>query len=492
MTVREVKEKPFLKMRHIAVSLHFLSSETGEESAFTSCQDFRSFEMDILSHIYQSSPPLASRRLKPMSVEIHFPESIIYETEGEKIISACGQRERKKKAMAYPSQTCFKDGIRIDHLTLIPAPSSYFTEYDLIKLVKLYGGSEEKLADANGNLDERVRLDAHIRFAVGLGDRTLDPDLDRPAENIQILRRCLFAGGASTAEARVAAGTIEICASDRIFHRTVSASSPGRRKMDFMTHIYDIVELIPQNKAEAIENIKKALRDKVQKELFSAFFSVIQGILNKRADPSEIADVFEPTVNQVQGLLRIHKATLFHLLKEDQVLDTVREAIGINPYLIIPHAVLLHNEFLLTRSEAIIGAAEKEKKTKIIAKSINKVSKSLQAQFLPNVFHYRTEKEIFSKGIDSRGISSKYEHCLKRLEALKTRLTTIHEEKDAKTSWRLEIILLLLAIIQVSGILFDVNKSGGLIVAISGLDAIAKGSLALFLLLAAYFFFKKK
>jgi hypothetical protein len=156
---------------------------------------------------------------------------------------------------------------------------------------------------------------------------------------------------------------------------------------------------------------------------------ILQGLLDFREiKEEELADVFaEADIDADEPSLRaVHKGTLFSLVGESESDDERPPPAGVDPYLVVPNAVLLHNEERLKSARVHdheLSDAQRERllqrrwpfKTagitfKTAGMSINETENELGemsrhlSHHLPNVFHYTSERELFERGTKSRGL----------------------------------------------------------------------------------------
>jgi hypothetical protein len=146
------------------------------------------------------------------------------------------------------------------------------------------------------------------------------------------------------------------------------------------------------------------------------------------------------------GLQGVHKGTLLYLAASDRTWDVGKTSYGISPYLLLPHAVLVHNEEVLRAAAAAVReerkAARRLSQTRralarvleqgrlralfrmplfalrvaqVAARRVREERKklrevrerlhgALQRDYLPNVFHYPNERRIYEIGETSRGL----------------------------------------------------------------------------------------
>jgi hypothetical protein len=156
---------------------------------------------------------------------------------------------------------------------------------------------------------------------------------------------------------------------------------------------------------------------------------IFQGLLDfDYIDARELRDVFAQADLEVEALRGIHKGTLLEISSYDRAYDEAVSSTGISPYLIIPQAVLLHNEELLRRASESASKANSGK-LKTLECARREMHRLLYRDYLPNLFHYPTERMLYEIGTNSRGLG-----ILR--EALHLRLSEVDGEWKARTEKR--------------------------------------------------------
>jgi hypothetical protein len=126
-------------------------------------------------------------------------------------------------------------------------------------------------------------------------------------------------------------------------------------------------------------------------------------------------------------LSALHKGTLLVISAADRAFsaENVRLTIGLSPYLLVPHAVLLHNEWWLRESVRQLDEAAKPGRAKgrRLEAARAEVGRTLSRRLVPNVFHYAEERRLYAVGRRSRGLQSRQAAVEKRLTAVKSELT---------------------------------------------------------------------
>src|SRR5690606_7351965 len=120
-------ERPALSLQSCSVCLHLLEkvpalNNPADPLDFLYCPVTSSMELDLLSHAFRNPPVCNSECISSAHwpIEIHFPASYIYQTEGRVIEQLC--KNTVLKARLGISRTTFaRSGRVIWHVALIPA-----------------------------------------------------------------------------------------------------------------------------------------------------------------------------------------------------------------------------------------------------------------------------------------------------------------------------------------------------------------------------------
>jgi Mg2+ and Co2+ transporter CorA len=148
---------------------------------------------------------------------------------------------------------------------------------------------------------------------------------------------------------------------------------------------------------------------------------------------------------------------------DEAILKSVYFTLGISPYLLIPSAVLTYNRSILAETDIVISnLLRKEfsnisRKNKILIKVFtntrSSVENALNVLQLNDVFQYPTEKEIFSKGIQERGITTLNQKIKSRLEELNNKIDEINKKMSRQSEGIIMIFGIVLSIIGLYEIL---------------------------------------
>lgn len=431
---RQQIEEPVLRGEHIALALHFAGDAIG---AHEPCSTIDSYERDVLSYAYRDPPsrPLRTRcvdtgsvlapRLDavPAAVTLSFPNAIRFTTEG-KSVTLVHDPDSDAAAEVAPevavdlrvalTATQFDDGIVVYHVALHGGPAEAWDEYALIKLAKLSEGGERVDVAALLCFDG-VAVDAWAAEFLGPG----------------LVRRGV---------------TVQVLFGD---HAPSSAASPSSRAAEH-----------------------QALRVALQ--------GITQAIFDFRAvSPEEVADALaEPILDTGSEVVWLKKGVLLAVADEDRTLadEGDRARLGVCPYLVIPHAVLLHNEEVLRRVSVRLAAAhEVATSARERRAALDAVREMLLIRVLGNVFHYPSERALFERGMRERGLVEKIAELERGLARLDARHAEDVEREQSRGQMIVEGLLGVVALFSVVDPLHAVFGAGiaWALVAIGGLSILA-------------------
>lgn len=521
-------ERPSLSIDRFSLALHLVhpAGEDGAESRRRaaapngSSPAFASFERDILSYAYRDErQPLWSLvdQTGPLGgypVTVHLPAQTSFASEGQSTLLWCAGQDADAGAAGWPadadpppggrslnlhllvSRTCFRSGIDVFHLALVGdgarsqgrGPSGSFNEYDLIKLVKLCEGGEYSDVDSTVSFAVRVRHERHHACAgqgrascAVLADET-DPEAD--------LQRLDFAELAHAAVQRVFPHTFAPLGPARArTYRARAATIQIQTGRPVPAEWQDVFGCIARLAARetALEELHGLLgvedpsRQPPLGRHVRAVGGIIQGLLDfERIDSWELSDVLEPLDAAGTYALYLQKGVLLNLVEHDRAAEvaTCRARIGINPYLLLAHSVLLHNEQVLTfaalafRHAAPASPARPTRRARIAAlpgrvlrflisrpsltsgdpdpeeRRRRQVERWLKVELLGNVFHYPTERQIFERGHAELGLAERALDLGRNLDQLANRLEGRAHDRVAGLQAYLAVLFGLVSILS--------------------------------------------
>ncbi len=395
------------------------------------CPYFHSFEADLLSHRFQGDPPLDSvcTRETPESVTLRLPERIDYLSEGRN--SSLYRSRREVPALVNLNYTRFPNtGLRVWHLTFSPDEGAGFDEYDVIKLLGTYNPHHEQTRVLE-------QLEFELEGEVGL--------------DVQVLVHRLSGGAALVTAPR--AGTLDV---------DTSRVRPGGA-IDWEAVFAELHE-VRKDEAVAADVLGGLYRDDGTRTLINACCGIVTGIFDfERMSLDEAIDTLVPNVPAVPDLVSIQRGTLVSFGLESEIFENevCRRTIGASPYLIIPHAVLLHNEVLAELAERVTDRVADEERPEQLEGSLETIERITRRLRVPNVFHYQSERDLFEVGQRNRGSGERIDALDDKITELRHRLDTRRSVGRSRREFGLTVILGLLSTTAVLDALAFFGPDGG-------------------------------
>ncbi len=419
-------EDPLLRnIAEYGIGIHFpVHNPRSRASDEESYNTMRSFEDDILAYAYRDAPPFRTRAV-PVDetlarISVEFAGEITYLSEGRRVTflaegrhvplqCADGPEGRTRRFLLRASRTDFETSeLSILHLVFGPDPGSedsILNEWDLIKLMKLWNGGEGLTVDGLDAADKEF-----VCFRAG------EQKLSLPA-----LAAAVFKEKVERDAPRV--GTVQL-----------------------------LHEVCREGLCRDIVAVRDHQRQESMRPEVRAVGGLIQGLLDFEAiDADELADVFKDLYLEEELASSIHKGTLLVVSASDRAFSAehVALAIGLSPYLLVPHAVLLHNEWWLRDAvRRLDGAQERGRLThrprlKNLEAARADVAQTVSRRLIPNVFHYADERRIYEVGRDSRALDTRQQAVENRLSALSEQINARHEKARRAIALSLPVFALI-------------------------------------------------
>jgi hypothetical protein len=465
--------RPAFEFREYGIAIHFvLQVEDGHkpgapvdsERELKSGPNFESLERDLLSsvnrelRIVTSTGALRTLRLfgslslEPPPgcdvIELRYPARLEYSAEGkdrpvfppddddfhgEWRPEELTDGERRRCFRFLPSLTEFRSGVAVLHLVFAPLaddPASIINEWDLIVLEKLWqGGEGVGPTDGENSLVQRVKFVPRGKsesFTVNeLAQITLSgehaPNTPRSYWERKTEDRLAF-------EPR--AGTFELTADDAAGANMSGTYLRLKKLACAETGANDAPpHLVP------VEGILCGLLD---------YFDI---------GSDELEDVFaDPVMADDETFLDIHKGTMLMLASDIRRIEPLTgKPLGVNPYLLLPHSVLLHNEYWLRQAHLKASEVASSRRIRDLEKAELQIRAALQQHRLPNVFHYRTERRWYDDGHQARGLNDLQQVVEKQLQNINGVLDELRAANDRTDAYLIGVLGLTIAAMQVLG-----------------------------------------
>jgi hypothetical protein len=257
----------------------------------------------------------------------------------------------------------------------------HFTEFDLIKLVSIYAGLQEKTSSV---------LREQICFSCG----------ESKPQDLSALLMAI-GGNEVPPDSKIMGGTVQVITKD-----------DRHSSIDWQELNVQMNELHNgDNKITAYENLRSQYEKKEEyKLILNTLAGIILGIFHfDRYFFTELADTFTPLVEMRDEFIRLINKTLTILVPKE-IPDELFFRIGITPYMLIPHAVMIHNTMQINHVLQHLCQLLNAEKYNIreLEKAREDAERRLNRDFVPSVFRYRTEKDILANAFRETGAAEKF------------------------------------------------------------------------------------
>lgn len=436
-----------LQLSRVGICLHYVE-QLPPDASFPPddglCNVLASMELDLLAYRFQDPAPFSSR-VAPLHtddqtatctygrrpIQIIYPSSFVYHSEGRSPRLTTAKPERNADVLI--SATEFRNsGVRVWHLTITPRAGEQFNEFEIIKLIHLYDGRTE-----------RTGLTALIQFRLAGGQARVT------AAGLPALLGVTPVPGSSL---ELRSGTLELM---------VGTDDTAE---DVHVEVLDTLRKAREEDGESERSQLDAWMDQdgLHRRTIMAYCGIVTGIFDfDKIDGEEALDTLEPTFPASSAFLRIHRRTLICIADDDRSMRECWDTVGISPYLIIPHAALLHNEALVDGAESLLEQALADPKASLAGLETAHVlaERKLHALYLPNVFNYVTERVLFTRGSECRGSDDKRSAVLAKLEQLKGNIEIVREQERNRGQLAIQLLLGLISVLQLKSIVQDMFES---------------------------------
>ena len=132
--------------------------------------------------------------------------------------------------------------------------------------------------------------------------------------------------------------------------------------------------------------------------------------------------------------------------------------------------MLLHNEAVLDEGERLVGTSKRRERPKQLEDLTIEI-RQLLASYLPNVFHYPQEHELYETGEKTRDLGFRRTHLKERLGDLEARWEKAVAEKRSLAEDVRNSLLLVLALLPIYPFLsyWHQREAFGLVVLVAAL-----------------------
>lgn len=335
-----------LKLQQAAVALQFatqggIPDDVKNCPAETEyCVHCHSYEKDLLSHAFRNPPPVRtyclSRTGRPHSPSdasalealLHLPVRLRFHTEGETLERHRLGIDVLPVSLSFSRHDFLQSDRSIHNLVVHidkRKTEAYFGEYELLCLSKLWCARDESEAWLIENDDEGVWFEI-------AGERLRLNEVATRYLNVraaQLIGGCLQIAFDASGEASFRCADGE--GADGVTPHELIAALNAIQKDDA---------------PPPAPHLRPAL---------NAVGCLLQNILDlENVDLNELDDMLEGIHTSRSAVTAIHRNTLFALTIDDRLFDDIADTLGMSPYLLLPQAVLLHNETILSEAHALL------------------------------------------------------------------------------------------------------------------------------------------
>lgn len=499
-------------MRAWRMVKNWLVKEDVIESKPLYCPVAHSGETDLFAYKYQSEPPYFTRYygLRTSRITVEFPSYFEFTSEGraetfyvlpESLQSPTRFEEVSEdspfpyfmysiKMNACVSYTYFlNSAVRVWHLVLKPDEelATGINELEIIKLMKFFSGSQE-----HENEEHRQNLVRKIKFSVDGQPVAVDYGESEPDNLIKLLydltkityvtsgKRAKFRpmekGDEVVSLRNLKSGVLEIDTGDVNPQRNRASREDSKSNFLGFYGNPDAPDLSVEERNKIRTRVQELYKnlydddiqmgdesiafsvDEYANYVFKSFCGICLGIFDYgRMGLQEVDDTLVPLPDSKteKSFMVIHRGVLAMLGHGDDVMDTFWNTLGINAYLLIPSAVLAHNDFVSRDAERrlnkMLADLRFDKTDPSISKLLserNFIDDLLNDDLLGNVFQYKTEQELYEEGMARRGIAERIRDGRSKLEQLDKLIITKQEERRNRAQKFIQVILSLLSLVS--------------------------------------------
>ena len=429
LTTIAQQETPQIRMNKASICMQFATKDEVHLSVNNAiCNEFYSYETDLLSAHFQKRRPFESQfqaQMGVLPITIHFPEQYNYLSEGKRHQRSSVRQEVSVKL--HISRTRALNGNTSTWSVVISTgDGDYITEIECIKLLNFFGSKQED-----------VRMITAIEFST--------PAI--PKCNFEVFIKQLLTFD-TTEPIEILSGILQ---TDTAFIDFEDASI----EFEWSAFYLNLKQYNEGHELAEQQYERTYYNNPTFQAINNIFCGFALGIFDfERMDFDEVTDTLIPRKANENYLLLMNRGILLCACHDDDMFTATLNSIGISPYLLIPNMVLVNNEFTLNRIDSAIENLYKHQNSKgqIALNELRRVRTEidhwLNDNYLPNIFQYPTEKDLYEFGSDHRGVliyKSNLENNIQTLDDLKDELIANRQENS---DLMMTILLTLLSGIQ--------------------------------------------
>jgi hypothetical protein len=455
------------------------------------CIIHHSFETDLLAYKYQAIPPFFTKNYRPgQLVTIQFPESSDFISEGrkEKFYTLPIGDKREIKMTCFVNYSYFLNSrMRVWHIVLRSSEENPVSEFDIIKLMKFFSGSQESISEVKKKealTDVKFRIDekgheflefldffkqisgVHYKRQNDYKDNTT---VDESLSLLKNIKTGIIQLDSKYINLEALVDLVESTATvmddpeqeDTSGIDNASQQTLTENLKKFHANLYQQINNLSsedENKAQdPFENIEYVLK---------TYCAIALGIFDfERMGGQEVADTLQPRPDSLDKayFLTVNRGVITSYSIDDDVLNATWNTLGINPYLVIPSAVLVHNEYVSTDAD--------NRLTRVLERSRDKNAKSIRLgelieernyiddlvndDILSNVFQYPSEQDLYDYGMKHRGINERIRDTKAKLSQLDKIIEQVQSQKSIYNERLIQIVLAILSLFQIASFFAD-------------------------------------
>lgn len=484
-TVYKSKTERFERLSEGATNIDPMSTHNQNDKY---CVVTHSFETDLFAYAYQEAPPFYTRIYNfPAFKEVivRFPQTFSFTSEGRQemmYVLDDGKNGRAGKVKTITRRLAdgtlleeivkevrmkvflnysyfLNSEIRVWHLIFTSFEGNGIDEIDLIKLMKFFSGSQESRTEAEKNKElEKIKF---VNSEKQEEEEYTIIELFHKLSGVKYKKRADYQFDQNVSDnisiRDIKNGIVEI---DTDYCQFPQATSPEAEQAtkEVLVQLFENLKTNEEGKKVSSADVQRQYAQNREAEyVFEAFCGITLGIFDyARMGFEEVSDTLVPRSATEVSFLTINRGVLSSFGYGDSVLSSAIKTIGINPYLLVPSAVLAHNEYVsndaFNRSLTVLEELRQDE-TQVDITNLERCRKQvrnlLNIDFLPNVFQYPTEQDLYAYGLIHRGILEKN----KRTQANLEQIDDVIEESNASLNHRYQfwvnILLMVISLFQI-------------------------------------------
>lgn len=449
------------------------------------CSITHSFETDLFAYSYQAEQPYYTRSFNFPSfteVVVRFPQMTEYTSEGRqetlyvlpikngiqnpkvKKVTSANERIRDRivkelKLNVFLNYTYFFNSeIRVWHLIFASSEEHPIDEIDLIKLMKFFSGSQEsksenakkanlqnikfvnpKAPEKEMSMIELFTEVSGIKYTKHESQEILNDEIEPISIN------------------NINTGIVAIDSKYCSFPNEVS-SEKSRNAESALVQLFKNLKNNEERQKVNSSDVERQYQSNSNAEfVFKTFCGITLGIFDyDRMSFEEVSDTIIPRSTTESSFLTINRGVLSSFGYNDNVFSASNRSLGMNPYLLVPSAVLAQNEYIandaFSKSKLTLDKLHTAKKIinvrelEIMRKHVRSL---LNIDFLPNVFQYATEQDLYNYGMHHRGVLEKVNRTKANLEQIDDIINESNSQLNHRYQFWVNVLLMIISIFQI-------------------------------------------